>query len=1024
MHSKNQKGFTLVEILVVIAIISILFVVLLPLVNNAFIKANEAGVKTNFHDFQLATETFLREGNGKNLDSKQLNLYLDKAHELKMTDTAIITTSVDAWGNPYRVEFGDSKITFYSNGKTEKETEKAYVLVSYYYKGEVSSCTTGFINGNLILSLPDISETFKCGENLPDSADGPTGPETDTLPAPTGFKATNVTNRSATLSWDRVVGATQYILKRNGTTIYIGSSNSFADVGLNPNVSYTYEVAAWNSKAMSDYSSIIVKTLAGPNAPTNFRASNMTENSIDLSWNAVANATGYILYRNGTPIYSGSSTSYKDTGLTPYTTYDYELVATNESGVSSPVNTSAKTLASEETVKLPNRGRGSCNPYDPYIITTLGELQAIYMDLDACYELGNDINAVATRGWHGGKGFAPIYWGENGFSGKLDGKGYTVHDLFMARFDEHYTALFKWIGEDSEVKNINFNNVNITGNRFTAVIVGYAEPNSLIENITASGNIKGTNETGGIAGYFEGNSNNITSTANVTGNDVVGGIMGANTGNSSNLNATGTITATNQVGGVIGSNNEGTLANVSSSASITANNFVGGIVGYFGGNGNDFTSSATITAGNHVGGNVGYVGYGTLEELNSSANLTANDFVGGVVGYVNTGILEQLTSTANVTAKNYVGGAIGENYGTISFASSTNSIVSATGTQIGGVIGYNEGDLSNLTATDVTVSGETEVGGAVGMNILGSVTDSHATGEVSGHENVGGLIGGSMDSAKVENSSSLAIVSGYEDVGGLVGENSWNSTITNSYAEGLVDGTVGIGGLVGWNYHDSTVEDSHATGAVSGVYYVGGLIGGSKENTIITNSFAKGNITGDELVGGLVGLNDTNSFINSSYAKGTATGEIYVGGFVGANIESRISRSYATGNVTGDIAVGGFVGSNYINSLIENAYTTSMVIGRDAVGGFVGENIEGSHIQSSYASGSLIGNTRYGGFFGVQTFGTITNSYVNSDNYPNTNGATGLTSAQMREQSSYLGWDFNIIWGMSAIDEGGLPYLK
>ena len=85
MIQKNQKGFTLVEVLVVISIISILFLALLPLTNNAFVKANETIVKTNFHDFQLASEMLLREANGKGLDKDRLNLYLDKAHELKFT---------------------------------------------------------------------------------------------------------------------------------------------------------------------------------------------------------------------------------------------------------------------------------------------------------------------------------------------------------------------------------------------------------------------------------------------------------------------------------------------------------------------------------------------------------------------------------------------------------------------------------------------------------------------------------------------------------------------------------------------------------------------------------------------------------------------------------------------------------------------------------------------------------------------------------------------------------------------------
>ena len=252
-----------------------------------------------------------------------------------------------------------------------------YVLVSYYYKGKISSCTTGFKNNDLKLSLPDISETFVCGENLPDSEDGPTSPDTDVLTTPTNFIASNITNSSAKLSWNRVNGATQYVLKRNGVTIYIGSSNNFSDVGLSANITYTYEVAARNALAISSYSSIQVKTLAGPNAPTNFRASNITTASVDLSWNVSPSATTYILYRNGTMIYTGVASSLQETGLTPYTSYNYSLVAINAGGTSAAVSLTVKTLASYETVKLPDLGTGACSPYNPYIITTLGELQGI-----------------------------------------------------------------------------------------------------------------------------------------------------------------------------------------------------------------------------------------------------------------------------------------------------------------------------------------------------------------------------------------------------------------------------------------------------------------------------------------------------------------------------------------------------------------------------------------------------------------------------------------------------------------------
>ena len=62
----NRKAFTLVELLIVIAIIGILFVVLVSKVDFATDKANATGVQTDFRSFQIAFETVSRENAGFN----------------------------------------------------------------------------------------------------------------------------------------------------------------------------------------------------------------------------------------------------------------------------------------------------------------------------------------------------------------------------------------------------------------------------------------------------------------------------------------------------------------------------------------------------------------------------------------------------------------------------------------------------------------------------------------------------------------------------------------------------------------------------------------------------------------------------------------------------------------------------------------------------------------------------------------------------------------------------------------------
>jgi prepilin-type N-terminal cleavage/methylation domain-containing protein len=64
MKKMNKKAFTLIELLIVIAIIGILFIVLVSKVDFATDKAKATGVQTDFRSFQMAFETVARENAG------------------------------------------------------------------------------------------------------------------------------------------------------------------------------------------------------------------------------------------------------------------------------------------------------------------------------------------------------------------------------------------------------------------------------------------------------------------------------------------------------------------------------------------------------------------------------------------------------------------------------------------------------------------------------------------------------------------------------------------------------------------------------------------------------------------------------------------------------------------------------------------------------------------------------------------------------------------------------------------------
>jgi prepilin-type N-terminal cleavage/methylation domain-containing protein len=64
--SQKKKAFTLIELLIVIAIIGILFIVLVSKVDFATDKAKASGVQTTFRSFQVAFETVSKENAGFN----------------------------------------------------------------------------------------------------------------------------------------------------------------------------------------------------------------------------------------------------------------------------------------------------------------------------------------------------------------------------------------------------------------------------------------------------------------------------------------------------------------------------------------------------------------------------------------------------------------------------------------------------------------------------------------------------------------------------------------------------------------------------------------------------------------------------------------------------------------------------------------------------------------------------------------------------------------------------------------------
>jgi regulation of enolase protein 1 (concanavalin A-like superfamily) len=172
--------------------------------------------------------------------------------------------------------------------------------------------------------------------------------------APTDLEASAVSEREIDLTWTASPGINTYRVQRRlvgGSFEEIASgltTTSFSDAGLNAFTTYEYQVLAENAAGVSEPSNTASATTHPPSevpdAPTNLVGLVVSHERISLSWDAAQGATSYRVQRR---LEGGvfedvaigvQATSYLDTGLTPGTTYEYQVIAENAAGLSDPSN--------------------------------------------------------------------------------------------------------------------------------------------------------------------------------------------------------------------------------------------------------------------------------------------------------------------------------------------------------------------------------------------------------------------------------------------------------------------------------------------------------------------------------------------------------------------------------------------------------------------------------------------------------------------------------------------------------------
>lgn len=544
-------------------------------------------------------------------------------------------------------------------------------------------------------------------------------------------------------------------------------------------------------------------------------------------------------------------------------------------------------------------------------------------------------------------------------------------------------------------------------------IIGYATPNTKLENCTNYGTVAHKCAAGGFAGWNEGTITGGSMAASlgnretgytylggvagvnggliqsaypaqgcaVRGDSYVGGIAGVNLGGDAEAskglictenNSTGTVEANQYAGGVAGAN----VGNISLSgqlqSSVTATSYAGGVAGI-----------------NTDKGNI----YGADNATDAvSGSVTAANYAGGVAG-TNSAEITRVENRASVRASTkYAGGIAGVNNegGKISACVHAQNQVYATNGEAGGIAGNNNKDAlienvqvkaavtaANGTAGGVTATNFGTIGQDSGLENNSSVSGCTITGT---SESIGAVAayngkGATIRNVKLAENANVQFSTPAVTIGGLAGMN--EGTVTGCQVEngaltlnnGLRAGTntVTLGGAVGRTTKGGTVSSTEVlldlTQNLDKYTNLGG-VAGQNDGTLKQCTYS-GTMGGDADTDGLVsvGARSTGSTVGgiAGLNNSTITGcEVKYIKLQVSGISNITTTQTADEKLASASHVGGIAGRN--NDEIVNSYVAterssgagSIITARYGfVGGVAGSNngtIKGSGSKKALVS--------------------------------------------------------------------------
>lgn len=653
-------------------------------------------------------------------------------------------------------------------------------------------------------------------------------------------------------------------------------------------------------------------------------------------------------------------------GLEGDTKYYIKAYAANANGISYSREMVVSTSALEPLMPL---GSGTENA--PYKIENIANLYWLGLNPDywnAHYLQTADIDFSTLNTplsqWDEGKGWNPVGHESQNFTGSYNGDGYAINALFINRPEQNNIGLFGW-AHNATISNVKISNADITGKERVAALVGYFScdqdyrddpySNYQVTHASSTGTINGDYIVGGLVGWlFNATVINSNSKCNVNGNENVGGLVGNSNANVYRSFSNGDVAGIKRVGGLCGDAG-GKIINAYSTGKVTRK------------------SGSETSFGSFVGAAVGEI---------------ENCYAAGKVAY---------TGATNPHDKGFAGESFSADF--------VNNIF-----------------VSDLTGQTAALGAEPKTAAELRLEKTIAHWALHLDWTINDHINSGlPTIKDEVVFVGAGTKEDPYLIRNWEELYWLANHElfwfnkNYKQTADIVFPESIVfwnnaTGFKPIGHVV--SLHEDTPFERCS--------YNGGFH--TIKNLYINK---QGNDFTEDRNVGLFGLIEQSEIKNLGLIEANVTGYSNVGALVGQGKgdANSLSNCYATGvvqlNSESSNFAGGLIGNDEA-STIKNCYSTCAVRGGTMMGVFVG-HAGSTKFENCYAAGEVEDGSYNGGFYGYYSAPTFSSCFwdVSTSAQADDNshiGLTGKTTAQMKQASSFAGWDFDLIWQMGNND--------